>query len=114
MSERLIGSARVYKVDKSRCVTDIDEIEVQAVYFTGGGFNVQITPQKIEDHGNYKVKTFDFWNVKAHKLHGASRYSKKAEAEALKTLEEFEPYWVAQMASALGLVLEHDPVHGNW
>ena len=115
MSERLIGNARIYKVDKTRCETEIDEIEVQAVYFSGGsGFNVQITPQKVENHGSYKVKTFDFWNVKAYKLLRVSRYSKKSETEALKTLAEFEPYWVANMASALGLVLEHDPIHGNW
>ena len=118
MSERLIGDARIYKVDKTRCETDIDEIEVQAVYFAqcsgGRGFYVQITPQKIENYGVYRTKTFDLWQVKVHKLLGAARYAKKAEAEAIKILAEFEPYWVAQMASSLGLVLEHDPIHGNW
>lgn len=118
MSERLIGDARIYKVDKSRCETEIDEIEVQAVYFAqcsgGRGFYVQITPQKIENHGGYRTKTFDLWQVKVHKLLKASRYSKKLRDEAVSILEEFEPYWVAQMAAALDLVLEHDPIHGNW
>ena len=52
--------------------------------------------------------------MKVHKLLGVARYTTKAEAEALKILQEFEPYWIAQMAASLGLVLEHDPIHGNW
>jgi len=119
MSERLIGNARIYKVDKSRCETDLDEIEVRLVYLpncsAGRGFYAQITPQKREHCGGYDVTTFDFWSVKVHTvLRNIPKYSKKAEKAALETFVEMEPYWVANMASALDLVLEHDPIHGNW
>lgn len=118
MAEKLIGKPRLYKVDKTRCENDLDEIEVRVVYLpdcsAGRGFYVQLTPQKREHRETYDVTTFDFWQVKSHKLLGVARYTKKAEVEALQTLKEFEPYWVAQMASALGLILEHDPIHGNW
>lgn len=117
-NERRIGNPRIYKVDKTKCETHLDEIEVQMLYFpecsAGRGFYAHITPQKRENHGSYDTTVFDFWDVKVHKLLGAARYAKKAEAEALKILQEFEPYWVAQLAASLGLVLEHDPIHGNW
>lgn len=112
--ERPIGKVRFYKVDKSRSDNDIDEIEVRTVYFAGNGFYVQLTPQRRENHGGYEVKTFDFWQVKAHKLLSTKRYTKKAEEQALEILAELESIWVAGIAASLGLVLEHDPVHGNW
>ena len=113
-----IGAAKCYPVNKEASVQKVDEIEVRVSYrrncSAGRGFYVTLTPQIVEDRGTYKGKSYDFWQVKTHKLLRADRYSKKAEAEALSVLVEFEPYWVSQMASSYGLTLEHDPIHGNW
>ena len=116
--DKWIGSPKCYPVNKEASTQKVDEIEVRVSYrrncSAGRGFYVTLTPQITEDHGGYKMKSFDFWQVKTRKLLGAERYSKKAEKEALDALAEFEPHWVAQMAAALGLVLKHDPIHGNW
>lgn len=116
---RWIGEPRIYPVNKELSNQKyIDEIEVRMSYrrdCSGGrGFYVTLTPQYIEDHGGYKMVSFDLMQVRTKKLLGCERYSKKSEAEALDILKEFEPYWVSQMASAHDLVLLHDPIHGNW
>lgn len=111
---RNIGTPHIYKVDKERSAQKIDEIEVQLYYRRGHGFRATLTPQVIEDYGGYQLKSFDFWQVKNREVLPCGRFSQKSSAEAVEMLKEFEPFWVAQMASALGLVLEHDPIHGNW
>lgn len=111
---RNIGEPHIYKVDKKRSQSKVEEIEVQLYYLRGCGYRVTLTPQWVEDRGDYKVKNFEFWQVKRHDLMACKRFSQKSSAEAVETLKEFEPYWVAQMAAALSLVLEHDPIHGNW
>lgn len=113
-SVRDIREPRVYKVDKERSEQKIDEIEVSMFYLKGRGYRVSLVPQVIEDHGGYRMKSFDFWKVKHHDVISCKRFTKKSAAEAVKIAEELEPYWVAQMAASLGLVLEHDPIHGNW
>lgn len=114
-----IGEPRIYPVIKDKSEQKwIDEIEVRVSYrresSAGRGFYATLTPQLVEDRDGYKMVSFDLMHVRTRKICGCERYSKKAEAEALETLKEFEPYWVAQMASAYGLVLKHDPIHGNW
>lgn len=111
---RNVGEPHIYKVDKERGQSKIDEIEVQLYYRRGHGYRVTLTPQKIVDHGGYRMKEFDFWQVKKHDVMACKRFSPKSREEAMKTLKEFEPYWVAQMAASLDLVLEHDPIHRNW
>lgn len=111
---RWIGEPHVYEVDKERSLYKADEIEVKLFYRKGHGFRATITPQLVENHGNIKMTSFDFWNVKTRDVIPCQRFSKKKVEEAIDTLADLEPYWVAQMASALGLVLKHDPIHGNW
>ncbi len=114
-----IGEPRIYLVIKDKSEQKwIDEIEVRMSYrrdCSGGrGFYATLTPQHIENHGGYKMVSFDLMQVRTRKILCCERYSKKSEEEAIEILKEFEPYWVAQMASAYDLVLLHDPIHGNW